>query len=329
MNHLIDSITSASTTIQAILFLIVFATLWNIEKLIGLTQDYRKWQHALTNGIFVLTGLPVQFLLASSFVRVLHWTDEHHFGVVNWIPGLTSKFAIFIVSLLLLDFSEYIYHRVMHHLPIFWRLHLVHHSDRIVDVSTVLREHPVETGIRLLSTLFWVFIFGVPLWCVVFRQIIQVFFTIAVHSNFRLSQKADNILSWVFITPNVHHVHHHYQMPYTDTNYGDILSIWDRMFGTFAQLDADKVIFGVDTHFEDAKNASGIFLLRMPFLKLSKKAKKMLLSGFLLLGSLSLISQHIGAAYFSEDKTTRGHYPINDSKILIIKENKKTTAASK
>jgi len=291
MNHLIDSITNASTTIQAVLFLIVFSTLWNIEKLIGLTHDYRKWNHALVNGVFVLTGLPVQFLLASSFVKVLHWTAEHHFGVVNWIPGLKGTLPIFIISILLLDFSEYIYHRVMHHLPIFWRLHLVHHSDRIVDVSTVLREHPIETGVRLLSTLFWVFIFGVPLWCVVFRQIIQVFFTIAVHSNFRLPKKVDNVLSWVFITPNVHHVHHHYQMPYTDTNYGDILSIWDRMFGTFAQLDSEKVIFGVDTHFEEAQNASGFFLLRMPFLKISKKSKKALILIFVAVLGSALISR--------------------------------------
>lgn len=302
MNHLIDSITRASTTIQAILFLVVFFTLWNIEIWIGLTQDYRKWRHALTNGIFVLTGLPVQFLLASSFVKVLHWTADHHFGVVNWIPGLKGMLPIFIVSILLLDFSEYIYHRVMHHLPIFWRLHLVHHSDRIVDVSTVLREHPIETGIRLLSTLFWVFIFGVPLWCVVFRQIIQVFFTIAVHANFRLPQKVDNVLSWVFITPNVHHVHHHYKMPYTDTNYGDILSIWDRMFGTFAQLDSEKVIFGVDTHFEDAKNANGIFLLKMPFLKISKKIKKALIVILVVVMGSALISRLPASTSFFSGK---------------------------
>jgi sterol desaturase/sphingolipid hydroxylase (fatty acid hydroxylase superfamily) len=302
MNHLIDSITNASTTIQAILFLIVFSTLWNIEKLIGLTHDYRKWNHALVNGVFVLTGLPVQFLLASSFVRVLHWTSEHHFGVVNWIPGLKGTLPIFIVSILLLDFSEYIYHRVMHHLPIFWRLHLVHHSDRIVDVSTVLREHPIETGIRLLSTLFWVFIFGVPLWCVVFRQIIQVFFTIAVHSNFRLPQRVDDVLSWVFITPNVHHVHHHYKMPYTDTNYGDILSIWDRMFGTFAQLDSEKVVFGVDTHFEEAQNASGLFLLKMPFLKISKKSKRFLIVVFVAVFGSVLLSKFPASTSYSIGK---------------------------
>jgi len=112
-----------------------------------------------------------------------------------------------------------------------------------------------------------------------------------VHSNFRLPKRVDDVLSWVFITPNVHHVHHHYKMPYTDTNYGDILSIWDRLFGTFAQLDSEKVIFGVDTHFEDAQNASGFFLLRMPFLKISKKSKKALIVIFVVVFGSALMSR--------------------------------------
>jgi len=266
MNNLIDSITQASSLIQAGLFVVIFSALWNIENLIGLTQgSYRKWRHALTNSVFAFTALPVQFVLGLAFASVIKWTAEHQFGIVHWLPGQTNLAVVFGVSLVLLDLSEYIYHRLMHRFKFFWRLHLVHHSDPVVDVSTVLREHPAETTVRLLNTLFWTFLFGVPVWCLVFRQILQVVFTVSAHVNARLPDRTDRVLSWLLITPNMHQVHHHFEQPYTDRNFGDILSIWDRMFGTFARLDAQKIRFGVDTCPIEVENASGIELMQLPF----------------------------------------------------------------
>lgn len=265
MQNLINSITEASSLIQAVLFVVIFSVLWNIENLIGLTRNYRKWRHALRNGIFVPTNLPVTFLLSLAFAAVTHWTTERQFGLIHWLPGLSNLVAIFVLSLVLLDLSEYGYHRLMHRYKMLWRLHLVHHSDEVVDVSTVLREHPAETGVRLLNTLLWTFLLGVPVWCLVFRQILQVIFTVGTHSNLRLPDRVNRVLSWLLITPNMHHVHHHFQQPYTDRNFGDILSVWDRLFGTFARLDAHDVVFGVDTCPIDAAQSSGLALLKLPF----------------------------------------------------------------
>ncbi len=265
MDNLINSITEASSLIQAVLFVFIFSTLWNIENLIGITQDYCKWRHAKTNSMFALASLPVTLFLGLAFVAVTGWTAANQFGLVHWLPGLSNQVAMFVVSLVLLDFSEYGYHRIMHRYALLWRLHLIHHSDPVVDVSTVLREHPLETSVRLMNTLFWVFLFGVPVWCVVFRQILQVVFTVGTHANFRLPAQIDRVLSWVFITPNLHHVHHHFEQPYTDRNFGDILSIWDRLFGTFARLDASEVVFGVDSCPPEVKHATGLYLLGMPF----------------------------------------------------------------
>lgn len=267
MHNLINGITDASSLIQAVLFVIIFSTLWNIENLIGLTRNYRKWRHALTNSVFILTSLPVQFLLGLAFATTTHWTAEKQFGLIHWMAGRSNPAAIFAASLVLLDLSEYAYHRIMHRYALLWRFHLVHHSDQVVDVSTVLREHPAETTVRLLNTLFWTFLLGVPVWCLVFRQILQVVFTVGTHSNFRLPGRVDKVLSWVFVTPNMHHVHHHFQQPYTDRNFGDILSIWDRLFGTFALLGAREVVFGVDTCPVDVEQANGLALLRLPFYK--------------------------------------------------------------
>ena len=266
MNNLIDSITQASSLIQAGLFVVIFSVLWNIENFVGLTQGkYRKWRHLLTNSVFAFTALPVQFALGLAFASVTKWTALNQFGIVHWLPDQTNLAVVFGVSLVLLDLSEYFYHRLMHRFKLLWRLHLVHHSDQVVDVSTVLREHPAETTVRLLNTLFWTFLFGVPVWCLVFRQILQVVFTVSSHVNARLPDRIDQVLSWLFITPNMHQVHHHFQQPYTDRNFGDILSIWDRMFGTFARMNFRDLVFGVDTCPIKVEYASGLELLELPF----------------------------------------------------------------
>jgi sterol desaturase/sphingolipid hydroxylase (fatty acid hydroxylase superfamily) len=86
-----------------------------------------------------------------------------------------------------------------------------------------------------------------------------------------LPERANKIVALVFITPNLHHVHHHYQLPYTDCNYGDVLSIWDRLFGTYGQLSKEETVFGIDTHMDEKLNASFIGAVKIPFQKFERK----------------------------------------------------------
>ena len=85
------------------------------------------------------------------------------------------------------------------------------------------------------------------------------------HAYIRFPKQLDRLLSWVLVTPNMHRVHHHYTLPYTDSNYGNIFSIWDRLFGTFTSLDDEKIVFGIDTHMEDAEHSRIGNLLKIPF----------------------------------------------------------------
>lgn len=88
--------------------------------------------------------------------------------------------------------------------------------------------------------------------------------------NYQLPQKMDKILGLIFITPNLHHVHHHFVQPYTDTNYGDVLSIWDRMFGTFQRLPAGSLVFGVDTYMDQKDIGKFVSVFKIPFGKYRK-----------------------------------------------------------
>lgn len=270
MNHLINILTDSPDQVQFVLFVGILFLCWNIENIAALSINYKKWSHAFLNAKFILTNVPIQLVLGFAFVRTMQWTGIHHFGLVYLFPSLSNQLLLFAVTFLLLDFGEYIYHVIMHKVKRLWMFHLVHHSDNVVDVSTTLREHPGEIFIRLSFTLLWIFLSGAVFWALILRQTIQVFTTLFAHMNCRLPDKVDSLLGLVFITPNLHHVHHHYQQPYTDCNYGDVLSIWDRMFGTFKKLPPKELVFGVDTYMEKEDNDNFKALFKIPFGKYRK-----------------------------------------------------------
>ncbi len=260
-----DFILSHGELIQLVLFISLFFISWNIENLYGVFFRYKKWKHAFVNAPFIFTNFPGQLILGVAFVEVIKWTSTHHFGLLYYFHIDKSPILLFLSTFILLDFGEYIYHVIMHNLPSLWRFHVVHHSDNMVDVSTTLREHPGENIIRLSFTLAWIFASGAVFWAILIRQIIQVFTTMFAHINYRLPENLDNIIGFVFITPNLHQVHHHYKKPYTDSNYGDVLSIWDRLFGTFKKLPEEELVFGVDTHMKKEDNGNFKSLFKIPF----------------------------------------------------------------
>lgn len=105
------------------------------------------------------------------------------------------------------------------------------------------------------------------MWMVFLYQTMSVVLTQFNHSNITMPKWLDNALGWLFCTPNIHRIHHHYRQPYTDTNYGNIFSIWDRIFGTFALVDNDKLVYGLDTYTDSREVNDIMTILKMPFLK--------------------------------------------------------------
>ncbi len=265
MNTVQQFLSGYGHQVQLWLFIGLFIISWNIENIAGILFNYKKWKHAFINAPFILTSIPGQLLLGLAFAKIIEWTTQHEFGFLFHLPFIKSSLLLFLVSFIFLDFGEYVYHIIMHKVKRLWMFHIVHHSDQAVDVSTTLREHAGENIIRLSFTLLWVFISGTAFWILMLRQIIQAFTTLFAHMNYRLPEKADKIIGLLFITPNLHQVHHHYKQPYTDCNYGDVLSIWDRLFGTFKKLPADKLVFGVDTYMGKEDTANFIVLAKLPF----------------------------------------------------------------
>ena len=135
------------------------------------------------------------------------------------------------------------------------------------NTTTANRHHPGESVFRFVFTTMAVIIIGAPMWIVFLYQTMSVVLTQFNHSNVKMPDWLDNALVLVICTPNMHRVHHHYRMPYTDSNYGNIFSFWDRMFGTFMVADNEKLIYGVDTHMNKEESENVMAMLKIPFKK--------------------------------------------------------------
>ena len=137
-----------------------------------------------------------------------------------------------IVLIIADSFATYWTHRLMHAVPVLWRIHRVHHSDSEVDVSTSLRNHPLELLVTVPVTITVIIITGAPVTAVIAAQAIAVAAGIWQHADISFP-RLERVLSAVVITPAIHRIHHHPERSFHDSNYGELIILWDRLFGTF------------------------------------------------------------------------------------------------
>ena len=244
---------------------------WLLEGILPLVSfKYKKWKHAVPNLFFTATTILVNLPLAFILLKTSDWAMTHNFGILNWLPVM-PLWVYVIIGVLLLDLiGAYLAHFTEHKVKPLWMIHLVHHTDHNVDATTANRHHPLESLIRYLFTLFGVLIVGAPMGVVMLYQSLSLVLSQFIHANIKLPRKLDKVLSYIIVSPDMHKVHHHYKLPYTDSNYGNIFSIWDRLFGTFLEYDRDHIVYGVDTFFDEEENGKIGVLLKQPFHKYRK-----------------------------------------------------------
>lgn len=241
---------------------------WILEGAIPLFRlNYRKnkLQHALVNFGFTVMHLIIHTGLAVFIVMLSDWCKAANWGLVYWLnAGVGGAIAI---GVLALDFSSWLVHWVMHKNAYLWRYHLIHHSDNKVDVTTGLRHHPGDSLLRGIFFLLLIFVSGAPMYSVMIYQTLVVVTTAFTHANISLPPLLDKSLSYILVSPNMHKVHHHWKQPYTDSNYGAVFSIWDRMFGTFSSLEPSQIRYGLDRYYPNEKDEDFISLLKDPFIR--------------------------------------------------------------
>jgi sterol desaturase/sphingolipid hydroxylase (fatty acid hydroxylase superfamily) len=171
-----------------------------------------------------------------------------------------------VIGILVLDFSVgYWSHRTMHMWPAMWRFHRIHHSDPFVDVTTTYRTHPVETVWRFLFAIVPIWALGLPAEALLIQRLLQATNGVVEHANIRLWAPLDRVLSLFWVTPNVHKIHHSRQVRETDSNYANLLTVYDRLLGTFTPSErAASVRYGLDDA-EELGRASFAGLVAIPF----------------------------------------------------------------
>ena len=222
-----------------------------------------KIEHYGINTVFLLSTVLVSAPLIALHGLVFIWQAESEVGLLYTLD--LPIWMGLLLSILVLDLiGQYVIHFMLHRVKWLWRFHMVHHSDTRVDATTGFRHHPGDAICRNLATLFVVIILGIPLSHYLVYRLITVVFAYSTHANIRLPERAEVILSYLFITPNIHKFHHHLERPWTDSNYGNIFSIWDRLFGTLVQGEVEQVRYGLDV-LETGRDDDLIYQFILPF----------------------------------------------------------------
>ena len=180
-----------------------------------------------------VTGTIVHFVVPTVVVAEAIYAQAHGYG---FFPAIGAPWWIAIpLSLAALDLTLYGYHVACHKLPWLWRFHRVHHLDLEVDATTAFRAHPFEFLSSQFLKLAIVYALGAPAVAVLAYEILLNVFAMFSHSNVRLSETVDRVARLLVVTPDMHRIHHSTYQPETDSNYGVMIPLWDRLFGTYTE----------------------------------------------------------------------------------------------
>jgi sterol desaturase/sphingolipid hydroxylase (fatty acid hydroxylase superfamily) len=222
---------------------------------------WRTGRRTANLGLTALSFLSNWLLASVAAIAALRLRPAGLLSQLGWPAWLAI-----VVGIVVLDFSVgYLSHRTMHAWPAMWRYHQIHHSDPFVDVTTTYRTHPVETVWRFLFAIVPVWLLGIPAQAVMIQRLLQATNGVIEHSNVRLWPPLDRVLSLVWVTPNVHKVHHSREIGETNSNYANLVTLYDRLLGTYTPADrAASVVYGL-ADVDQAGTTSFSGLLALPF----------------------------------------------------------------
>ena len=237
-----------------LLLLVVLSTLTVLESVLGPKGRRRPRRTNLAMAIPVLVAATVTDVALVAATRV---GDDHHAGLLPWL-GLSGAAAV-LVGFVGLDLVAYLDHRVRHVVRSLWAFHRTHHTDVDVDVTTSFRHHPFDIVALNLLLALAVAVGGIGATAVAAAAVTTSIFGLFTHARLRLPARWEHRLSSVVQTPGMHRVHHSPDQPQTDSNFGLILSVWDRAFGTFSPPDPACPV-GLDTLDLDARQSFAAML---------------------------------------------------------------------
>ena len=222
-----------------------------------------RWRTGL---LLVVTSRAALWLLAwvIAVPAMALWAESSGIGLFN--VATLPLWAEVLASLILLDFAMWSQHLLTHKVPVLWRLHKVHHADPDLDVSTAIRFHPGEIVFSVFWKAGWVVLLGVSAPVIIAFELWLAANAIFNHGNVKLPSRLDRLLRRFLVTPDMHLVHHSVLMPEQQSNYGFALTLWDRLFGTYAiesSLGRERQAIGL-AELQDSRATEIGYSLKLP-----------------------------------------------------------------
>ena len=223
----------------------------------------RRWSS--NYGMGLLDTLILRLIFPAGAVTAAMVAAKQHMGLFNYL-SLTG-FGTVVASVVLLDLTIYLQHRLFHALPWLWRIHRVHHADPEVDVSTALRFHPVESVLSMLLKTAVVLAFGLPPSGVLAFEIVLNAAAMFNHANGSLPPPWERWIRFAIVTPDMHRIHHSTHIANANRNFGFCVSWWDRLLGSYRAPDRASLPSSVGLPDEPAapEHIRLSWLLLMPF----------------------------------------------------------------
>lgn len=249
-----------------------FATLSLLEAFFYYYKTSDLWVRRWVGNISLLltSYLVAWFIVPISELALALYTHQQEWGLFSQISlplPITLLFTIFLI-----DATHYLKHRLFHSVPLFWRFHLVHHTDSAMDFTTGLRFHPFENLINAALVCGLIVAFGLPAGGIFCYQILSIVIGLTSHANIRIPEKIDDFLRFLIVTPKMHWIHHSDHQPETNSNYGVIFSIWDRLWGSYTarpRTGYENITMGLH-QYTDKKYLTLPWMLVQPFLNVRK-----------------------------------------------------------
>lgn len=235
-----------------------------VEIVVPLRSQSRRSNGRLATNLWLL-GITLTLAMGLNFVLALGAAYVLQSG--NGLLQLTGLGAAgsFLVALLALDGATYLVHRLLHQVPLLWRVHLVHHIDTCVDATTAFRQHPIEGVLRFSFLAATAWVLGAPPAAIALYRLLGALNSVLEHANIRVPRALDRLLVWLWVTPDMHKVHHSRDRVETDSNYANLFSVFDRLFRTFTPSSRGTFVhYGIRGYDSSSTQSIGAVLL-LPF----------------------------------------------------------------
>ncbi|MGA7479267.1 MAG: sterol desaturase family protein [Azonexus sp.] len=224
----------------------------------------QRWSANL--GLVALNTVLLRVIFPLAGAGMAAFCAENGWGILNHfqVPAILAV----PLAVIALDFVIWLQHVMVHAVPLFWRLHRVHHADPDYDVTTGARFHPLEIVLSMLIKFATIVVLGPPVVAVVIFEVLLNATAMFNHGNIGLPATLDRVLRRVLVTPDMHRVHHSIEDDETNSNFGFNLPWWDRLFDTYRdQPRAGQLgmVIGIRDHADPREVARLDGMLLLPF----------------------------------------------------------------